>query len=63
VDDQDLIHIMKQVIERYEAVQVGAEDRALVHGDVGLHRFETGHEPQDRQGNGVGIPLKVLVAD
>jgi hypothetical protein len=39
VDDHDLIRIMDQVIERYEAVPVGAEDRALVHGDVGLHNL------------------------
>jgi Phosphotransferase enzyme family len=39
VDDHDLIRIMEQVIERYEAVPVGARDRALVHGDVGLHNL------------------------
>jgi aminoglycoside phosphotransferase (APT) family kinase protein len=27
------------VIERYEAVSVGTKDRALVHGDVGLHNL------------------------
>jgi aminoglycoside phosphotransferase (APT) family kinase protein len=30
---------MDQVIERYEAVPVGVKDRALVHGDVGLHNL------------------------
>jgi hypothetical protein len=39
VDDHDLIRIMDQVIERYEAVLVGAKERALVHGDVGLHNL------------------------
>jgi aminoglycoside phosphotransferase (APT) family kinase protein len=27
------------VIERYEAVTVGAQDNALVHGDIGLHNL------------------------
>src|SRR6516162_8424704 len=30
---------MEQVIERYEVVPVGPEDRALIHGDVGLHNL------------------------
>jgi hypothetical protein len=39
VDDHGLIRLMGQVIERYEAVRVGANDRALVHGDVGFHNL------------------------
>jgi len=39
VDDHVLIRTMEQVVERYEAVSVGAKDRALVHGDVGLHNL------------------------
>lgn len=39
LDDRDLIRIMEQVIERYEDVPVGVEDRALVHGDIGLHNL------------------------
>jgi aminoglycoside phosphotransferase (APT) family kinase protein len=39
VNDHALIGVMEQVIERYEAVPVGVEDRALVHGDVGLHNL------------------------
>jgi hypothetical protein len=39
VNDHVFIDIMEQVIERYEAVRVGAKDRALVHGDVGLHNL------------------------
>jgi hypothetical protein len=39
VDDHDLIRVMEQVIERYETVLIDATDRALVHGDVGLHNL------------------------
>jgi len=39
VDDHGLICVMEQVVQRYEAVPVDAEDRALVHGDVGLHNL------------------------
>lgn len=39
VNDQILIRLMEHVIERYEAVRVSAKDRALVHGDVGLHNL------------------------
>jgi Phosphotransferase enzyme family len=39
LNDHALIGVMEQVIERYEAVAVGAKDRALVHGDVGLHNL------------------------
>ena len=39
VDDDDFIRIMNEAIERYEDVPVGANDRALVHGDVGLHNL------------------------
>ncbi len=30
---------MEQVIERYEVMPVGPEDRVLIHGDVGLHNL------------------------
>ena len=39
VDDDHFICIMNEVIERYEDVPVGANDRTLVHGDVGLHNL------------------------
>ena len=39
VDDVDLVVIMGRTIERYEAVVVGAGDRVLVHGDLGLHNL------------------------
>jgi len=39
VDDDDLVVIMGRTIERYEAVVVGAGDRVLVHGDLGLHNL------------------------
>ena len=39
VDDDDLVVIMGRTIERYEAIVVGAGDRVLVHGDLGLHNL------------------------
>jgi hypothetical protein len=39
VDDVDLMVMMENTIERYEAVAVDAGDRVLVHGDVGLHNL------------------------
>jgi hypothetical protein len=39
VNDHALLGVMEQVVERYEAVLVGLKDRALVHGDVGLHNL------------------------
>jgi hypothetical protein len=39
VNNHALIGVMEEVIERYEAVPVGVTDRALVHGDVGLHNL------------------------
>ncbi len=38
-DDRDLLRIAEQVIERYDAVPVSPKDRALIHGDVGLHNI------------------------
>ena len=51
VDDKDLVGIMEQVVERYEAVLVSANDRALVHGDVGLHNLS--FDPQSDTINGI----------
>ena len=39
VSDPALVRLMEQVIERYEVVPVGPADRALIHGDVGLHNL------------------------
>jgi len=39
VNDHALLGVMERVLERYEAVPVGAKDHALVHGDVGLHNL------------------------
>jgi aminoglycoside phosphotransferase (APT) family kinase protein len=39
VDHDDLIVVMERTIGRYEAVAVDGNDRALVHGDVGLHNL------------------------
>jgi hypothetical protein len=39
VDDSGFIRAMEEVIERYEAVPVRADDRVLIHGDVGFHNL------------------------
>jgi hypothetical protein len=39
VDDDGFIHAMGEVLERYEAVPIRADDRVLIHGDVGLHNL------------------------
>jgi Phosphotransferase enzyme family len=39
VDDDGFIRAMEEVIELYEAVPVRADDRVLIHGDVGLHNL------------------------
>jgi Phosphotransferase enzyme family len=39
LDDDGFIHAMEEVIERYEAVPIRADDRVLIHGDVGLHNL------------------------
>src|SRR5258708_14727915 len=37
--DDGFIHAMEEVIERYDAVPIRADDRVLIHGDVGLHNL------------------------
>ena len=39
VDDRGLIRALNEVIDRYEAVPIAGADRALVHGDLGLHNL------------------------
>ncbi len=39
LDDDGFIHAMEEVIERYDAVPIRADDRVLIHGDVGLHNL------------------------
>jgi aminoglycoside phosphotransferase (APT) family kinase protein len=39
VEDRGLVRAMAEVIERYEAVAVPADQCVLVHGDVGLHNL------------------------
>lgn len=51
VDDHDLIRAMEQVIGQYEAAPVSAEERALVHGDVGLHNLA--FDPMSDTVNGI----------
>ena len=51
VDDEDLVGVMEQVVQRYEAVPVSANDRALVHGDVGLYNLA--FDPQSDTINGI----------
>ena len=49
--DGALIGVMEQVIERYETVPIGANDRVLVHGDVGLHNLAL--DPATNTVNGI----------
>jgi hypothetical protein len=39
IDDRGLIRALADVIEEYEGMAVDAPDRALVHGDLGLHNL------------------------
>jgi len=39
IDDRGLIRSLADVIEEYEGVAVNPADRALVHGDLGLHNL------------------------
>jgi hypothetical protein len=51
LDDDGFIHAMEEVIERYEAVSIHADDRVLIHGDVGLHNLA--FDPESDAVNGV----------
>ena len=42
IDDRGLIRALADVIEEYEGMAVDAADRALVHGDLGLHNLPLG---------------------
>jgi hypothetical protein len=39
VDDGDLVRSMAEVIDRYEAVTVDADDHVMLHGGVGFHNL------------------------
>jgi hypothetical protein len=39
IDDRSLIRALADVIDEYEGMAVDAADRALVHGDLGLHNL------------------------
>jgi hypothetical protein len=51
VDDDGFIHAMEEVIGRYEAVSIRADDRVLIHGDVGLHNLAL--DPESDAINGI----------
>jgi aminoglycoside phosphotransferase (APT) family kinase protein len=51
VNDSALICAMEELIECYEAVEVCANDRVLVHGDVGLHNLAV--DPESDAVNGI----------
>jgi hypothetical protein len=51
VNDRAFIRAMEEVIECCEAVVVCANDRALVHGDVGLHNLAV--DPESDAVNGI----------
>ncbi|SRR5579871_1974548 len=50
-DDDAFIHAMRKVIAQYEAVQVGTNERVLIHGDIGLHNLAL--DPQTDIVNGI----------
>jgi aminoglycoside phosphotransferase (APT) family kinase protein len=51
VADHGLIRGLGEVIDRYEGMPVAARDRALVHGDLGLHNLAL--DPETDAVNGV----------
>jgi hypothetical protein len=51
VDDDGFLRAMADVIERYEAVAIRADDRVLIHGDVGLHNLAL--DPESDTVNGI----------
>jgi len=51
VADHGLIRRLGEVIDRYEGMPVAARDRALVHGDLGLHNLAL--DPETDTVNGV----------
>jgi aminoglycoside phosphotransferase (APT) family kinase protein len=51
VDDSDLLDQIDRVIDCYDAVTVGVMDRALIHGDVGLHNLAV--DPKTDVVNGI----------
>ncbi len=51
LDDDGFIRAMEEVIERYEAVPIRADDRVLIHGDVGLHNLAL--DPESDTVNGI----------
>jgi hypothetical protein len=51
LDDDGLIRALGELIDLYEETQVDAEDRVLVHGDLGLHNLAV--DPKTNAVNGV----------
>jgi len=51
VQDGDLIARVERAAARYEAVAVAAEDRVLIHGDIGLHNLAI--DPESGAVNGI----------
>jgi Phosphotransferase enzyme family len=51
LDDDGFIRSMEEVIERYEAAPACADDRVLIHGDVGLHNLAL--DPESDAVNGI----------
>jgi hypothetical protein len=51
LDDDGFIHAMEDVIGHCDAVPIRADDRVLVHGDVGLHNLA--FDPESDSVNGI----------
>ena len=51
VSDVGLVRQLGQVIERYEATEIDASDRVLIHGDVGFHNLAL--DPDTDRVNGI----------
>lgn len=50
VNDVGFARVMEDVMARYEAVPVGPDDRALIHGDVGFHNLALDSETDQVNG-------------
>ena len=50
IDDRALLAAIDDVLDAYERTEFAADDRVLVHGDLGLHNVATDPETADLRG-------------
>src|SRR5258706_8805940 len=50
IDDRGLLATIDDVLDAYERTAIGVDDRALVHGDLGLHNIATDPRTTDLRG-------------